>query len=82
MLTLLVQNSKLLIMQEHRNVKIFLLKAIFRIDLKKFLWLKTLCRGHMLLVILYGEEIVATFYEKKKKNMQKTSQKEFKVEKK
>ena len=82
MLTLLVQNSKLLIMQEHRNVKIFLLKAIFRIDLKKLLWLKTLCRGHMLLVILYGEEIVATFYEKKKKNMQKTSQKEFKVEKK
>ena len=81
MLTLLVQNSKLLIMQEHRNVKMFLLKAIFRIDLKKFLWLKTLCRGHMLLVVLYGEEIVATFYEKKKK-MQKTSQKEFKVEKK
>ena len=81
MLTLLVQNSKLLIMQEHRNVKMFLLKTIFRIDLKKFLWLKTLCRGHMLLVVLYGEEIVATFYEKKKK-MQKTSQKEFEVEKK
>ena len=81
MLTLLVQNSKLLIMQEHRNVKIFLLKAIFRIDLKKLLWLKTLCRGHMLLVILYGEEIVATFYEKKKKICKKQVKKSLKLRK-
>ena len=44
----------------------FLQKAMFQIDLKKFLWLKKLkmlCCEHMLLLIL-RKEIVGTFYEK------------------
>ena len=59
--------------------KTFLQKPIFQIDLKKFLWikkLKALCCWHMLLVIL--REIVGMFYEKE---LQKTNEKEFRVEK-
>ena len=62
-----VLNSKLVIMQEYQNTKIFLQKTMFQISLKKFLWLKKLkilFHGHML-VILMEKEIVGTFYEKK-----------------
>ena len=53
---------------------------MFQIGPKKFLWLKkliTLCLGHAI-SDLKGEEIVGTFYEKE---LQKTNQKEFRVEK-
>ena len=54
---------------------------MFQIGLKKFFWLKkfkTLFRGHMLLVILTEKKFVGTFDEKE---LQKTSQKGFKLEK-
>ena len=63
------------------KIKTFLQKAIFQIDLKKFLWLKklnTLYCGHMLLVILKAKEIVGTFYQRE---LQKANQKEFIVQK-
>ena len=41
--------------------------------------LKILFHGHILLVIYYSEKIIRTFYEKE---LQKTNQKEFRIEKK
>ena len=55
-------------------------KAMFQIDLKKFLWLKklkTLFHGHMLLVILKEKKLLERF---SKKNCKKTNQKDFRVE--
>ena len=40
--------------------------------------LKTLCRGHMLLVILNGEEIFGTFHEK---DFEKLNQKSLELKK-
>ena len=51
---------------------------MFQIGLKRFLRLKILCPGQMLLMILKGKEIVETFYEKE---FQKTNKKDFRVEK-
>ena len=48
-------NLKLVILLEYQNIEILLRKVTFQIGLKKFLLLeklKTLCCGHMLLVIL------------------------------
>ena len=42
-----------MIMYEYQNIKRFLQKAMFQIDMKKFLGskkLRILCHGHMLLV--------------------------------
>ena len=53
---------------------------MFQIDQKTILWLrksKILCRGHVI-SDLNGEKIVGTFYEKE---LQKTNQKKFKIEK-
>ena len=50
-----ILDLKLVILLEYQNIKIFLQKAIFQIGLTKFVWsknLKTMFRGHMLLVIL------------------------------
>ena len=61
--------------------KIFFLKDILQISLKKFLWLKKLkilFLGHMLLVTLMTKKFIGTFYEKE---LQKTNQKEFRIEK-
>ena len=61
-----ILDLKLVILLQYQNIKIFLQKAMFQIDLKKFLWLKKLkmlCCEHMLLLIL-RKEIVGTFYEK------------------
>ena len=61
--------------------KKILQKAMFQISLKKLLLLqklKILFPGHMLIRDLKGEEIVGTLYEKE---LQKTNQKEFRVEK-
>ena len=44
-----------MILLEYQNIKTFLQKAMYQIGLKKLLWLKklkTLCHGHMLLMIL------------------------------
>ena len=53
-----------MIIEEYRNIKIFLQKDIFKIGLKKFFLLKklkTLCRGHMLLVILKVKKLFERF---------------------
>ena len=39
-------------MLEYQNIKIFLQKFMFLIDLKNFFAIKILCCGHMLLMIL------------------------------
>ena len=60
---------------------IFGKKITFQISLTKFLWLKklkTLCHGHMLLVILVEKKLLECF---SKKNYKKTNQKEFRFEK-
>ena len=66
-----ILNLKLVILLEYQNIKTFLQKAMFQ---KK---LKTLFGGHFI-SDLNGEKIVGTFY---KKELQKTNQKEFRVEK-
>ena len=68
-------------MLEYQNIKTFLEKPMFQIGLKTLLWLKklkTLFRGHMLLVILKTKKLLQRFT---KKGLQKTNQKEFRVEK-
>ena len=57
-------------------MKIFLQKAMFQIG-PKCLWLKnlkTLCRGHMFLVLLTLKKLLERFT---KKELQKTNQKQF-----
>ena len=76
-----VINSKLVTMLEYQNIKVFLWKPIFQIGLKTFLCLKklkVLCDGHMLLVISMEKKSLERCYEKE---LQKTNQKEFRVEK-
>ena len=66
---------------QYQNTKTFLPKAVFQIGLEKFLSLqnlKTLCRPHILLVILTKNKFLERFT---KKNCKKTKQKEFRVEK-
>ena len=56
-------------MLEYQNIKIFLQKVTFQIDLKKCLWLKklkTLLRGHII---------------SRLKELQKTNQQDFRVQK-
>ena len=69
-------------MLEYQNIKSFLQKAMFQIGLKTFLRkknnLKTLGRGHMLLVILTSKKLLEHFT---RKNCKETNQKEFRVEK-
>ena len=75
-----IRNLTLVIFLENQNIKAFLQKALFRIGLKKFVWLKKLKHFALDYVIndLNGEEIVGVFYEKE---LQKTNQKDFRVEK-
>ena len=71
-----------MIVSEYQNTKTFLLKDILKIGQKKFLLLiklKILFRG--LIVDFYdlnGEPINGTFHEQE---LQKTNQKEFRIEK-
>ena len=54
-------------MLECQNIKAFLQKAMFQIDLKKFLLLqnlKVLFRGHMLLLILMEKKVLECFTKK------------------
>ena len=65
-----------MILLEYQNVKGFLQKAMFQIGLKKFLWLKTLktlCCGHMLLVILKAKKLLESFTKKNWKKQIKKS---------
>ena len=58
-------------MSEYQNIEIFLQKITFQIGLKKFLQLKklkTLCRGHMLFVILKPKKLLERFTKKNCKN--------------
>ena len=57
---------------------------MFQIDLKKIILLqklKILFRGHLLLVILELKKLLESFTNKNCKKLQKTNQKEFRVEK-
>ena len=66
-------------MLEFQNIKTFLLKDILQIGQKKFLLLiKLKIQWTYAISDLNGEEITGSFYEKE---LQKTSQKEFKTEK-
>ena len=67
-------NLKLVIQLEYQNIKRFLQKAIFQIDLKKFLLLqklKILFHGHMLLVILKVKQLLERFTKKNYKKQGK-----------
>ena len=67
-----------------QNVKTFLQKDMFQIDLKKIIQLqklKILFRGHLSLVILELKKLLESFTNKNCKKLQKTNQKEFRVEK-
>ena len=67
-------NLKLVIQLEYQNIKRFLQKAIFQIDLKKFLLLqklKILFHGHMLLVILKVKQLLECFTNKNYKKQGK-----------
>ena len=71
-----IQNLKLLVMLEYQNIKTFLEKAMIQIGLKTFLLLKklkTLFRGHMLLVILKTKELLQRFTKKDCKKQIKKS---------
>ena len=71
----------MVILLEYQNIKRFLQKAMFQIDLKTFLWLKklkTLCLGDMFLEIVKAKKLLEGFT---KKNCKKTNQKEFRIEK-
>ena len=68
-------NLKLVIQLEYQNIKRFLQKTIFQIDLKKFLLLqklKLLFHGHMLLVTLKVKQLLERFT---KKNYKKRGKK-------
>ena len=70
-------------MLEFQNIKTFLLKDILQIGLKKFLIkvinkIKNTAPWTYVINDLNGEEIIGSFYEKE---LQKTSQKEFRIEK-
>ena len=61
-------------MKEYQNTKYFLQKVIFQIDQKMFIWvkkLKTLCRGHMFLVILKAKKSLEYFTKKNDKKQNK-----------
>ena len=62
-----IVNLKLVIMLEYQNTKIFLLKDILQIGLKKFLWLKKLkilFHEHMLLMISMVKKLLEHFMKK------------------
>ena len=68
-------------MSEYQNIKTFLQKFIFQTGLKKFSWLKELQNTvpwTYVISNLNGKEIVGTFCEKE---LQKTNQREYKIEK-
>ena len=69
-----ILDLKLVILLKYRNI-IFLQKAIFQIGLKRFFIkkVKTLCSGHMLLVILKAKKLLERFTKKNCKKQVKKS---------
>ena len=66
----------MVIMLEYQNIKTLLQKAIFKIGLEKLLllkMLKTLWRGHLLLVTLKAEKLLEHFTKKNCKKQIKQS---------
>ena len=61
-------------MLEYQNIKTFLQNFTFQIGLEKFFWLKMLT----ILFHVKDEEIFGAFYEKE---LQKTKEEEFRIEK-
>ena len=62
-----ILNLKLIMLLEYQNIKIFLESVTLQISLKKVLRLKklkTLCRGHMSLMILVGKKLLKLFTKK------------------
>ena len=83
-----IQKLKLVILLGYQNIKTFLQKYMFLIGMNTFLWLKrlkTLYRGHMLFVIVRAKKLLECSLKNNQKllecSMQKTNQKEFRVEK-
>ena len=71
-----ILNLRLVTLLEYQNIKTFLQKAMFQIGLKMFLLLqklKTLFRGHMLLVILKVKKFLGHFTKKNCKKQIKAS---------
>ena len=64
-------------MFESQNLKMYLLKDIHLVRMKKFLLLQKIIL-YLVISDLNGEEIVGSFYEKE---LQKTNQEEFRIEK-
>ena len=57
-------------MSEYQNIKIFLHNGTVQIGLKKFLWLKKVKNTLLwtyVIIDIYGEETVGTFYKKELK---------------
>ena len=74
-----IVSLKLVMLLEYQNVKAYSYKVTFQIGLRRFLWLKklkTLCRGHVLLVILKAKKLLERFTEQ---NCKKQIKKEFRV---
>ena len=59
-----IQNLKLVILLEYKNIKTFLQKAMFLIGLKKIKKVKNTVPLTYVISDLKGEEIVRTFYGK------------------
>ena len=78
MIKILNIDPKLVILLEYENIKIFFQKAMFQIGLKKLLGLKnlkTVCHGHMLLVILKVKILLERFTKQNcKKQIEKRSE--------
>ena len=71
-----ILDFKLKILLDYQNIKTFLQKAMFQIGQKKFLLLKklkTLFRGHMLLVILNAKKLLESLTKKNYKKQIKNS---------
>ena len=69
------------ILLKYQNVKMILQKITLQICLKKFLWLKklkTMCRGHVSLMIFTEKKLLKLC---PKKNCKKTNEREFRIEK-
>ena len=61
-------------MSEYQNINIFLHNGTFQIGLKKFLWLKKVKNTLLwtyVIIDIYREEVVGTFYKKELKKKSK-----------
>ena len=73
-----ILNLKLVILLKYQTIKTFLQKGMFQIGLKKLKKVKNIVPWTYVISYLQSEESVGTFYEKE---LQKTNQNKFRVEK-